>query len=269
MTHLNIIGATINAYKTLWHERRYIARLAGIPFLLKLFCFSIAVSYAGDPEQHLRFTLIMLPALLAEGWMVSHLSRLIVYGQRWPFTPSGNIEADLEILEVRARGIISGAIVFVLLNMLLGLLITFAAYFIMPYMPKDPSVGAGAAEIPGYVAFLSLSLLVLMFWGFRVMWVYIPYAIAMDLRTFWESLKGPSMSLSLIALWILCYIPMFLSLQVMAGLFAQFAQILGGDAATSVVIVVATVLADTLKSILATLGMTFALCEFFKKSKRK
>jgi hypothetical protein len=265
MIQLNIIGATTNAYKTLWQERRYIARLAGIPFLLRLFCFSIAVSYAGDSEQHLRFTLIMLPALLAEGWMVSHLSRLIVYGQRWPFTPSGNIEADLEILEVRARGILSGTIVFVLLNMLLGLLITFAAHFIIPYVPDDPTVSAADAEIPGHIVFLSISLLALMFWGFRIMWSYIPYAIAMDFRTFWMAFKGPYMSLSLIALWILCYVPMLLCLQLLAGGAAQLAQALGGDAGTSLVIVLVTVLADTLKSILTTFGMTFAMVEFFKK----
>lgn len=264
MAYLDITQAAAKAYKTVWGERDYILRLAAIPFMLKLFCFSIAINYAGQPEDHLRFTLIMLPALLAEGWMVSHLVRLLVLGQRWPFKPTGNLEADLAVLEVRARGILSGMIVFVLINMAIGGFMAFVGNYIMPYMPQD-AAAAETVQIPGNVAFLSFVLLVSIFWGVRVMWMFIPYAIGMNWRSYLMPLRGVSTSVHMIGLWLLCFIPVFLVLRVVAGIFGTLAQSLAGDAGAAFVTIIVTVLADTLKVLLVTSGMTFALMKFFQK----
>lgn len=268
MAHIDILPATIKAYRTAWDERSYLLRLAAIPFLIKLFCFSMAISYAGQPEDHLRFTLIMIPALMAEGWMVSHFVRLLVFGQRWPFRPTGNLEADLAVLAVRARGVLSGMIVFVLANMALGALMAFVGVYIMPYLPED-SANTAAVEIPGHIAFISFVMVIAIFWGFRLMWMYIPYAVGMDWRSYLTPLRGAMTSFHMIALYFLCFVPLFLGMVLLKGLFAPIVQSIGGDAGASVLMVLVTVLADTLKVIFVTGGMTYALMEIFKQEKNE
>ncbi len=263
---MDILQATIKAYKITWEERNYLLRLAAIPFLIKLFCFSLAVSYAGQPEDHLRFTLIMLPALIAEGWMLAHFVRLLVFGQRWPFRPTGDMEADLAVLQVRARGILSGMIVFVLANMGLGALMAFVGIYIMPYIPED-SAAAASVEIPGNIAFLSFVMVIAMFWGFRLMWLYIPYAVGMNWRDYLTPLRGAMASLHMIALYFLCFTPVFLGIVFLKSILLPLSQSLGGDAGASVFMVLVTVLADTFKVIFVTGGMTYALMEIFQKNK--
>lgn len=264
MAYLDITAATADAYKNIWKERAYIARLAAIPFMLKLFCFSVGFRYASGIEDHIRFTLIMLPAYLAEGWMLSHLVRLWVFGQRWPFRPSGNLEQDLAVLEVRARGVLSGMLVFVLVNMALGLFIAFVSKVILPYFPQDAS-SAADMDVPGHIAFLSFVLLLGMFWAFRLMWLYIPYAIGMEWKPYIARLRGAMTSVHMMGLWLMCFIPVFLALQLGSSLFGKIAQAIAGDAGGSFVVIIFTVLADTLKSIAVTSGMTFALASFFKE----
>lgn len=208
MAYLDITSSTILAYKKVWEDRAYILRLASIPFMLKLFCFSVAYRYAGGVEDHIRFTLIMLPAYLAEGWMLAHFVRLLVFGQRWPFQPTGNLGADLAVLEVRARGVLSGMLVFVLINMALGLFIAFVSQFILPYIPQDAS-SAAEVDIPASVAFISVVFLIFIFWGFRLLWLYIPYATGMEWRPYVTALRGAMTSVHMMGLWLLCFVPIF------------------------------------------------------------
>ncbi len=265
MAYLDITAATTQAYKKVWEERAYILRLAAIPFMLKLFCFAVGFRYANGLEDHIRFTLILLPAYLAEGWMLAHLVRLWVFGHRWPFRPTGNLEDDLAVLEVRARGILSGMLVFVLINMALGLFIAFVSQFILPYMPQDASAAA-EVDIPASVAFVSFVLLVGMFWGFRLLWLYIPYAIGMEWRPYVAALRGVMTSVHMMGLWLMCFVPIYLVLRFGTALFGTLAQSLAGDAGAAFVMIIFTVLADTLKSIIVTSGMTYALMAFFKKN---
>ncbi len=265
MVKFDILNATTKAYQVLWAERHYILRLAAFPFVLKLFCYAIALKYAPDPADYLRFTLIMLPALLAEGWMLSHFVRLLMFGQRWPFRPTGNFDADIAVLTVRARGVLSGLIVFVLINMVLGLFMAIVGNYIMPYVPTDGA--AQDVQIPPQIAFASFVMLGVMFWGFRLVWLYIPYAVGMDWRTYLMPLRGLSSSVQMIGLWLLCFIPVFLSLRLIGGALGTVAQQMAGEQFASFVFLIVVVLADTLKGLVVTAGMTYALFEFFQKKK--
>ncbi len=262
MAYFDLTSATSNAYRTTWNERRYLMRLAALPVALKLFFFTLAVSYAPGDGQHLRFVLIMVPALLAEGWMLSHYVRLIVLGHRWPFRPTGDMQADFAVLAVRARGILSGMISFTLINMTLGLFVALVMAYLLPYMPE--SEGA-AANVPGGVAFFSLALLVFMFWAFRLIWLYIPFSLNMDPLSYLDAIRGIGSSLHLIGIWFLCFLPFFLGLQFMAGLIAGPVAASTDGVAGSFLLVVFKVLFDTLKNIVATAGLTYAFMQLYEK----
>lgn len=260
MAKFDTIAAAANAYKTCWASRQYLLRLAAVPLAVKILCFSIASIYAGG--NYLLFMLILVPALVAEGWMLAHFIRFIVLGQTWPFRPSGDVEADKAMLGLRARGILSGMIVFVLVNMAVGLVNEMVSRVMTPYIPAGP-VGQDV-DIPPQVAFLSFAILVFMFWGFRLLWIYIPYALNMDARDYLRGLKGWKSSLPLIGAWLLCFIPFILTLKFLDSLFTG---LLPGDAGIFLSRMVSIVL-DTVKNIVTTAGLTFGLREIFSGSNR-
>lgn len=206
MAYFDLTSATANAYRKTWHERRYLLRLAAMPVLVKLAFYILATSLTqGDDGTYMRFVLIMVPAFLAEGWMLSHYVRLIVLDHRWPFRPSGDFEKDMAILSVRARGILSGMIVYVLINMAVGLFVWGAMAYMMPYVPDGES--GTPPQVPGVVAFLSVLILGFMFWAFRLIWLYIPYALNQDGASYLRALRGIGSSLHLIGIWLLCLLP--------------------------------------------------------------
>ena len=261
MAKFDIITAAANAYKTSWASRQYLLRLAAVPVALKLICFTVAGIYAGGNEtedgNYILFMLILVPALIAEGWMLAHWIRFIVLGQTWPFRPTGDIEADKNMLATRARGVLSGMIVFVLINMAIGLLNDLVARAMMPYMSLD--MEADAERIPPIVPVFSVFFLAFMFWGFRLLWLHIPFALNMAMRDYLAKLKGASSSIYMIGVWVLCFAPFILLLKFVGPVFLAA---LPGQAGTSAVTVLSIVF-DTLKSIVATAGITFGLKEIF------
>lgn len=259
MAYLDIMAAGKNAYKTCWEERRYLLRLAAFPFLIKLTSFIFAASYFSDQSSSIRFLLVLVPALIVEGWMLSHLVRLIVLGNRWPFKPTGNHESDFAVLSVRARGILSGMIVYTLINMVVGLLGAAFISYMTPYLPQD---GGETPDIPPQMAFLSLAVLTLSLWGFRFLWLYIPYALNLKPQAFLNPLRGLSTSFHLMGVWFLCFIPCFLSVRFLAVLIIAP---LGDSSMATFVALFFTVLADTLKTILTTAGITYAYMNLVEK----
>lgn len=265
MARFDIINAAGNAYQTSWAARRYLLRLAAVPLALKLLCFTVATQYAGGGNgqegNYILFMLIMVPALLAEGWMLSHYVRFIVLGQTWPFRPTGDIEADRAMLSTRARGILGGMIVYVLINMAIGLLSDFSMRVMGPYVGADMTT---AEDIPPAIPLLSVFLLVLMVMGFRLLWVYIPFALNMDTKTYLQALKGGSGAVALIGTWMLCFIPFVLVMRFVGPVFEAFPGGAGGFLVTLLSIVM-----DTLKGIVTTAGVTFGLREIFTRPNQR
>jgi MFS family permease len=192
--------------------------------------------------------------------MLSHYTRLIVLGHRWPFQPTGNIEEDLKVLSVRARGVMGGLLVFVLINMALGLMLAF----LTPYLPEDAKT---AETLPPAMGFAFMLLLVFSFWGFRLTWLYIPYALNIDAKRYLKALGGISASLPMLATWILCFIPFIVCVQLVGSFLAPLVDAAGNKAAGGFAMVILTIIFDTLKNILATAAITYGLMEIFEKEK--
>lgn len=261
MAKFDIITAAANAYKTSWASRQYLLRLAAVPVALKLIFFTLASIYAGgndtEDSNYILFMLILVPALIAEGWMLAHWIRFLVLGQTWPFQPTGDVEADKAMLSIRARGVLSGMIVFVLINMAIGFLNEIVATAMMPYMSLDAETDID--KVPPIIPVFSVFFLVFMFWGFRLLWLHIPFALNMPMRDYMQRLKGGMTSFYMIGVWVLCFAPFILLLKFVGPVFLAA---LPGQAGVSAVTVL-SILFDTLKSIIATAGVTFGLKEIF------
>ena len=261
MAKFDIITAAGNAYKTTWASRQYLLRLAAVPVALKLIFFTIASIYAGgndtEDSNYILFMLILVPALIAEGWMLAHWIRFLVLGQTWPFQPTGDIEADKQMLSTRARGVLSGMIVFVLINMAIGFLNEVVARAMLPYIGRDAEVDMD--KVPAIIPVFSVFFLVFMFWGFRLLWLHIPFALNIPMRDYMQRLKGGMTSFYMIGVWILCFAPFILLLKFIGPILLAALPGQAGESAVTVF----SIIFDTLKSLIAAAGVTFGLREIF------
>lgn len=267
MAKFDIITVATDAYRKSWEARRYLLRLAAVPLALKLFCFTIASQYLSGNGNYMGFMLIMVPALVAEGWMLAHYARFLILGQTWPFRATGDMNADLAVLAERARGILGGMIVFVLINMAVGFLNELVVRTMGPYIPATPD--AQMVEPPPQIALLSVILIGFIFWGFRLLWLYIPYALNMTIKPYLSGIKGASTSVYMIGLWLMFFIPFMLALKIAAVVIAApLSHVLGAEVGGFISIIF-SVVTDTLKSLVTTAGMAFALQVIFTGTQKQ
>jgi hypothetical protein len=200
MKPLNIIDAIGQGYSVSWEGRAYFARLAAVPVVLKLLTLYLILAL-GWEQNLLRQALVMLPSYFADGWMASHIARLVFFGQRWPFRPTGDTERDLAALEERAYGLMRGVLVFVLIEFLItGLMAGISAANLFTPENADPEAHPAAY-------FAAVVLFILMLWGFRFLWIYIPAAVNYPLDVFLKKIRGFRISIDLLAIWLVCFLP--------------------------------------------------------------
>ena len=255
MASFDMINAVGNAYLTSWAERRYLLRMALIPLLIKYICYLISVLYAGN-DSIIRLSLIMLPAYFAEGWFLAHWARTIVLNHRWPFRPSGDDRADLDQLAKRGRGILSGMVGFTLINLLLA---GYFAFF-MSYIPADLDPQTADPKI----AIVGMAMMVTSFLGFRLVWIYIPLALNFPVVAYIEKLKPMMSSIYMIGLWLVCFVPTVIVMQLLGSLMIGLAG--EGEAPPMLqgMMAFARVMLDMVKNIIVTAGMAYAFIEIFK-----
>lgn len=263
MTFADIFSAISRGYKSTWDARSYLLRLALVPFLLKIIFYTLAIKYgqADGGQGYLRFMLILLPAIFAEGWMMAHFVRYLVLRQTWPFRASGNLDADMKMLMSRARGVLGGTIVYVLIHLAVAIVMGMLMGLLWPYIPENPQTDP--MELPAPLAVGMLALVPLILWGFRLYWIYIPFALGSgDVPKYLSVLKGYATSFSLVGVWLLCITPFALVFQFMTGILSS----MGGDSAASFLILVLSVVIDLAKGLVLTAGMTFSLRYFYLRN---
>lgn len=259
MASFDIVTAAGNGYTKVWQERHYLIGLALVPIIIKFICFVVMISMDVN-DNHLRAALIMLPAYFAEGWMLAHWVRLIALDQRWPFRPSGDDDKDMAALNDRARGVLSGMIVFVLVQML----ITALWAWVTTLPVNEEAIKTPSTEM----RLMSVAVFVFMLWGFRFLWLFIPAAANVPMKQFLKDIAHPKLSLYMIAVWLICVVPGF---AVMMGFTLPL--LLGGGedipAAVQFISAGVHVVLEASVSLLATAGIAYGLKDMYASRGRK
>lgn len=256
----DIINTAHQAYRMALQERAYLMKLALVPLIVKYIFYAISVHYV-EPTNILRLSLIMVPAYFVEGWLLSHWVRtLIVPHHRWPFQPSGDQSKDVKEIALRSRGIMSGAIAYTLINLLIA---GFFSYF-MQLIPvdMDPSEANPAVAIAGIAMMAST------FFLFRFVWLYIPLAVNVDLRVVLDKLKVKGLTFNLIGVWLVCFAPPIVALYFFGGLLTS----IGGEEPLPMMealIMFVRVALDVVKNILVTAGMAYAFIQILDMKLKK
>lgn len=295
MASFDVTDSAMKSYSFVWSERRYIARLALFPLLIKFVC-SLLVSMNGYDFDFIKQSLIMLPSYFADGWVMSHLVRLIYLGQRWPFRPTGVPENDIAMLRDRAGGIMAGTVFFALLEFLkagvMGMMLLSAPPGSFPkgepsavpdggdvtgpvtQGPQAPalegmSMGdmAHTAQSSPYTALFGLAMIVLTVWAARYLWLYIPAAAGFSGRAYLKRVGGMMGSIRLIGVWLMCAVPVLSAFVIFANIFLLPLGLHQGGALGAFVLKGADVIIGMSIAILTTAGMSFVIRSMFIKDK--
>lgn len=213
MAPYNATDSAMKGYTLIWNERAYLLRLAFFPFFIKFVC-AITVTINGYDFDFTKQALLMLPSYFADGWVMSHLVRLIYLDQRWPFRPTGNPQHDMAMLRDRAGGIMAGTVCYALIKFLTtglsGIVFGIArppgtAPGTLP--PTPPEVPAeGPASL--YTPLIGIAMIVLTIWAVRYLWLYIPAAAGFSGREYLRRVGGMMGSIRLLGIWMMCTIPL-------------------------------------------------------------
>lgn len=247
---IDITSSASAAYRFVWEERAYLFRLALAPFLLKFISY-VGILYLGWQDQLLRQALVFVPSYLVTGWMVSHVVRLIYLDQRWPFRPTGNQNEDLQRLQDKAQGIMAGTLAFALVQFLLD-----GYVFSLTLVAGEMNEMAQTGEISTENALIAAFLIFLGYWFFRYLWFFIPAALDTPLKAYSKLVASPNLSLPMIGLWLMCFLPPFFLIYMTLALFiAPFAgeadSMTGGLGYTAAFFFVVIDMAVTLLSVAA------------------
>ncbi len=233
----------------------------------------------GYETHFIRQALIGLPAFFAEGWMVSHIVRFAIYGQRWPYQPQNGTlgPGDLAVLQDKARGILAGTAMFVSIRFLaLGLFAVI--YYMASGSPDQPQAAADKAASPeqpfstgpeGFIG--ALLLLAASLWAFRLLWIYIPAAAGVPVGAFLNRIRGMGISFSLLGVTLVGFLPLSFLFVIVA---ATIARPFGGDDhalpyAVETLLGLGWVMTDTAISIVLTFALTWGLARFMFEPVRR
>lgn len=234
MAAFDVTDSAMKGYSLVWQERRYLMRLAAFPLLIKFVC-SMTVMMNGYDFDFIKQALLMLPSYFADGWVMSHLVRLIYLDQRWPFRPTGVLEKDMAMLRDRAGGIMAGTVFFAVIEFLktglTGLLVMTAPPGSMPGQdgpagPVQPGAGEGssmadvAAQAQGspYMAVTGIVMIVVTIWLVRYLWLYIPAAAGFSGRAYLKRVGGLMGSIRLLGVWLICSVPVLFGFVILANI---------------------------------------------------
>jgi hypothetical protein len=265
--NFDLIDAAGYGYHRVWAERQYLIRLAFIPLILKFACAVLAYSL-GYTDDLLRRGLIILPAVFAQGWVMAQFLRTLLMEERWPMPlPERGDEAAFARVILRARGIVSSTLVFVLIN-LASTVLAWGAFELdrvaQGVVDQQAAVPSGDAENPGANMLLfipAVAAIFLSLWSIRLLWVYIPYAVLMPIGTYLKRLGGFMASIRLAGLYLICMVPLnVLAMMMVQGLLTSSGATLDNvPAYISFISIFLGVITDFIVGLLATAAVAYAM----------
>ena len=279
--NFNIMDSAGYGFYRVWSERSYLLKLATIPLLIKFACM-VTVMVLGLENNILRQGLILLPGVMAEGWVLAQFLRTLLKGERWPtILPPDINDALIDRLLLRARGIVAATLAYALIS-LSGYLIRYFSFGLIlgdfNASQEDVSNFLNSAEtaeadqkitMNPLMFFPLLGFAVGLFWAFRMMWVYIPLSVLMPVQDYLKALGGMMASVKMTVLFFCTLTPVMFITVMISHLVYNLTSSMGddGEDVARFIMLFFAVIADTLIALVATAAFVWAMKDFLPKEK--
>ena len=205
MANFDFIDSASEGYKFVWEKRQDILPLAALPLVVKIALVSVITMMAmGD--NFLRQGLLLIPFYVAEGWFLSVIIRMAIWGDN---TRTLQFSGDGLAPEGAIRALRAGVIMFTLIKVIGAAVSGLAMDSGLAETMQGKPVAAGD-PLMSFVA--ASGLLLITIWVFRLLWLYVPVALGYSVRGYMHAMRGFKSSFQIIALWLLCFVPIFVAL---------------------------------------------------------
>lgn len=240
----DIPALTVAAYRRLWLERVYVLRLAAIPAAI-IFLNAVVVNLALDDVSILRRGLFMIPAMVAEGWVVLQFLRTLLLNERWPMPPPPDLSRGVPpALLRRARDLLSALIFYVLVSLIANGMGGVLANF----LPRELAPGTTLPPGQQNLAFIILAVMIVLIAQFRLLWLYIPWVAGGSARAYLAATRPFMINVQILALWMATLLPAF-ALMILFGPFAALAN--GADVVAYISYLILTFFTTILQLLMA------------------
>jgi hypothetical protein len=197
-------------YRTLWIQRAYIIRLSVIPILIM--CANTALAEMAAPPTLLRYGLYMIPASVAEAWLVCQYLRTLMTGEKWPYIGHAQIQNGIipPAVQARVRGLLSGMIVYVLSSLVLFIIAGTVAALVPEAMAPSSTASMPQTPPDPMTSFWVILIAILLIWHFRFLWAYIPMIINVPLSEYTALTKPWRIRIQFLGAWFAATLPMMI-----------------------------------------------------------
>ena len=220
MASLDFIENTLQGYRFVWRYRGYLLQNAIAVIFIKTFCL-LFIFQSGITANPLREGLFLMPSHVIEGFFLINLLRFCLYREPIYIWGKPVVLKDTPITGApmisRAQALKLGVGFYLLVKVVLGLLIGLIAMLVpLDLKPDDPPTPEKAI--------LSLVLLSVLFWGLRLLWVYIPAALGVPIFEFFRKISGFHSSLYFLGVVILSSGPLLFVYAIMANVIEHILE---------------------------------------------
>ena len=213
MGQFDFIDVSTKAYMYVWEQRVQLISVSLFVLGIKILSFA-GVLLMGLESNALRQGLMLIPAHFVEGVVICQILVMAVYDK------SHDMLAQSKMLA--ARPILAGAIVYLLIKLALSFVIGMTFPDGVAQEPVPPPEDPGASMAMFFLAFGSMALV---FWAFRLFWMYIPLALGFSILHYMNCFKSFFASFTMIGTSLLCSVPVALMIlffeSIIQGLFPE------------------------------------------------
>lgn len=261
----DLIDSVGYGYHRVWQERTYLLRLALVPFVIKFF-MTLTVYAMGLEDDILRSGLIKLPGFLVQGWVLAQFLRTVMLEERWPMPiPAPGDELAIGKLILRARGIISSTLVYVLIALFVSVMGWGASLLdtsMQEAVQQQAATGTPAGQDSNPIFFIpALMLMAGMILAFPLLWIYIPYVVLMPVREYFRRVFGFLNSLKLFGIYLICMVPLSVLASLIIYAFVKPFGVSLEDTPIMIrfILIFISAAVDLITSLIVTTGIVYAL----------
>lgn len=212
MASFDFIDAAAKGYEFSWRERSRVVRTALPVIFVKIICM-VFIYVLGIQNQHLLSGLIEIPGYILEGILVVSIVRYIAYSEpifsigRGELPPSDNQKPAILYAGSMSKtnAFKAGLAMFLFIKIVQ---LAFVGVLLDYSQTIDLEAASNAPDPTTVSAVIMLALTIILFWAFRLVWIYIPAAMGYSAKAFLQTVKGAHISFSIFATWFVCYLPL-------------------------------------------------------------
>jgi hypothetical protein len=192
----------------------------------------------------------MLPAFLAEGWLMAVIARMVFFENSKDSVPLWS-----------GKPAMAGMVAFALIK--------YLQTGIIDLLDNAHTIEPETSDVTGGMFLLAAAIFALSLWVFKFLWVYVPLSANLSLKNISRLLRGPFLSFYMMGIWLLCIVPAFIFMAaITSSVIEPYRNAAEIPVIAQTILLVFQAGLDIVAGILATAAMAYAFRSMIESRKQ-